>query len=143
MADKPQNGLLRRELSGQQVGPIVVAPSADWVTVPGGTAGATEATLVQVRDFLDTVEAKLQSLIDATPALTLTARLLDKRPQSGYRMWLDPSATTNLGAGVILAEAPSAAVEADTTFQGVFIPTAAGRWTERQSFAWSGRGSGW
>ncbi len=36
--------------------------------IPGG-GGATEATLIQVRDYVDTVETKLQSIIDNTDGL--------------------------------------------------------------------------
>lgn len=148
MADRPQNGLLRRE-NGGQIGPLVVAPSDDWVVIPSGTGGATETTLAQVRDRLievrdnaDQVEAKLDTLIATTPA-TLTGRMLDKKPTTGYRMWVDPTAATNRGAGVIMAEAPVGSAESATDWRGVFIPTGAGEWVERTAFAWASRTAGW
>lgn len=74
---------------------------------------------------------------------TLTSRMLARQPTSGYRMWVDPNAVTNLGAGVIMAEAPTGTATTTTGFRGVFIPTAAGQWSERTAFAWDSRATGW
>jgi len=106
---------------------------------------ATQTTLAAVLAKLiaaPSTEAKQDAILAATPN-TLTGRLTNKRPQVGYRMWVQELVTTNIGVGTIMAEAPSGSSSGDAVFDAVFIPDAGGEWVERTGFAWDSKGVGW
>lgn len=100
----------------------------DVDTLPLPPGAAADATVAAVRD--------------ASPG-TLTGRMLAKRPAAAYRLWMDTSASTNLGAGVIIAEAPGGTLEGTAVFRGILLLDAGGELRERTDFAWSLRGAGW
>lgn len=130
--------------AGDVVEPTNAAPAASAYALPvRPVGGPTEATLVEVRDHLDTVETKLQSIIDLTPALTLSARMLAKQPATGYRLSMD-FASTSFN---YVAEAPSGSNPASAAvWRGIRIPLDAsgnilGEIKEATGFTWDARAS--
>lgn len=98
--------------------------------IPAGAS--TEATLLQVRDYLDTVETKLASLITNTTGLTLEAT------QIQVRDYLDTvetklasliTNTTGLSTEVTLALAKTALDNIYTKLQSTISVTQSGVWT--------------
>lgn len=120
----------------------------------------SEATLASVKTNLDdlkllvdTVEAKLQSLIDATPALSLSARMFARQPTTGWRIWLDTvgSAHTNGTKYLFIAEALASDIAGTGAHRGIRIALDAngnplGEVEENTAFNWSTRltvSTGW
>lgn len=110
-------------------------------TTLSGARDAIVAAVVAATD--EAVTARLDTLIAAQPDETLTGRLLEKKPATGYRLWLHDNATTNLGVGTILAEAPTGTATTASSWSGIFVPSAGGQLTERVGFSWDGRLTGW
>lgn len=105
-----------------------------------------DATTAQARLDVLATEATLAAMRASLGENTLTGRLLARRPAVGYRLWLHDRAATNLGTGVILAEAPTGSSTTDplaTVWRGIFIPKDPGQFTERVGFAWVNRLAGW
>lgn len=117
--------------------------STDQLEAILNSIGAAIGTTTDTENT-DTLIGRVKAILAGQPPLTLTGRMLDKKPAAGYEMWVDSTATVNLGPGVIMAEAPAAQADtAQAVWRGVFIPTAGGRWVERTGFAWASRTTGW
>lgn len=108
---------------------------------------ATQETLIEVRDHLDTVETKLQEIEDRLPDVTLTSRMLAKTPMIGMRLSFDTSSTTFIYTAEALLGADPAV---GNNFRGIRIPLDAngnllGEAEENVAFDWNDRATapGW
>lgn len=103
------------------------------------TGAATEATLTEVRDYLDTVETKLQSIGDQSSRFK---RVLKAEPNAGEEMRIDTTLTDNYHG-----MATDATAETTASWDVVrFYKDAGGNITRiryRTGVAWSARSSGW
>lgn len=116
---------------------------------------ATQTTLAAVETAVDELETKIQSLVDATPALTLSARMFAKQPATGWRLWFDVRGTTAHSNGtfyLFIAEAAAADTGATGDHRGVRIPLSGsggdmvGEVEENTAFTWDDRltdNTGW
>lgn len=106
-----------KNTTGTAVDPATTSNVAAVKTAVDNMSTALQATTDQIEGYLDTVEAKLQSLIDATPATNLTARMSARVPATGYALWFDTADTSH----IYTLEAPVAATSTSTGFRGVRV----------------------
>ena len=124
---------------------VSILDNVDFATSTKQDSEINQLTIIAAH--LDTVEEKLQSLIDAQgTSSTLSYRMMQKNPQDGYNLWFDTADSNH----IYIAEAPAAADPAiHNTWRGIRITLVSGNplgevqtlvnfnWNNRTAGGWS------